>query len=71
GICLAGPQQTALPSASASGTAWGDKLCCSDLGRRGTATDLYSFSSPDLACRADKKVDLIIDWPAFCLLLFG
>ena len=70
-ICLARQQQATLPSTSATDTARSDKLRGRDLGRRCSATGLYSFSRPDLACRADKKVDLIIDWPAFCLLVLG
>ena len=47
--------------AGATHTARGDKLRRRDLGRRRSATGLYSFARPDLACRADKKLDLIID----------
>src|SRR4026207_1436536 len=56
---------------SATHTPRDDKLCGRNFARRRSATDLSSFSHPDLACRADKKVDLIINWPAFALLLFG
>ena len=67
-ICLARQQQTTLPSTSATDTARGDKLRGRDLGRRCSATGLYSFSRPNLACRADKKVDLISDWPRIVVL---
>jgi hypothetical protein len=48
--------RTTVPSASATHSARGDKLCGRRLGRCRTAPTLYSFSGPDLAWRTDKNI---------------
>ena len=54
-------ERTTLSSTSATRNARHDKLCGRDLDRCCFAAGLYSFSRFNLACRADKKVDLIND----------